>query len=244
MGFNNEGAAAVARRLDQRRNRGGIVGVNIGANKDAEDRIADYATGVRWFGPRASYLTVNISSPNTPGLRSLQSRDDLVRLLDRVNEARHKLPRRLPIFLKIAPDLNEKELADVVASTAKGEVDAVIISNTTLARPALLSRHAKEQGGLSGKPLFELSTRQLALFHQMSGGRIRLIGAGGISDVETAWTKILAGASLLQIYSALVYQGPQLVTQILEGIAQKLRENHLINISEAVGLQSQQLARG
>jgi dihydroorotate dehydrogenase len=107
-----------------------------------------------------------------------------------------------------------------------------------------LSRHAKEQGGLSGKPLFELSTRQLALFHQMSGGRIRLIGAGGISDVETAWTKILAGASLLQLYSALVYQGPQLVTQILEGIAQKLRENHLINISEAVGLQSQQLARG
>lgn len=243
MGFNNDGAAAVARRLDARRAKGGIVGVNIGANKDSEDRMADYAEGVRWFGPRASYLTVNISSPNTPGLRGLQSRDELTRLLDRVNEARLALPRRLPVLLKIAPDLSDAELADIVACTAKGEVDAVIISNTTLSRPSLRSRHAGEQGGLSGKPLFRLSTRQLARFHQLSGGRVPLIGVGGISDAETAWQKVLAGASLLQVYSALVYQGPGLVTDILDGLARKLREHHLISLSEAVGLKSAELAR-
>jgi len=243
MGFNNEGAAAVARRLDARRAKGGIVGVNIGANKDSEDRMADYAEGVRWFGPRASYLTVNISSPNTPGLRALQSREELTRLLERVNEARVKLPRRLPVMLKIAPDLSDIELADIVAATSKGEVDAVIISNTTLARPHLVSRHAKQQGGLSGRPLFDLSTRQLAKFHQLSGGKLPLIGVGGISDAETAWRKILAGASLLQIYSALVFQGPELITDILDGIARRLRDLHLVSISEAVGLQSAEIAQ-
>ena len=242
MGFNNEGAAVVARRLDARRNRGGIVGVNIGANKDAEDRMADYAAGVRWFGPRASYLTVNISSPNTPGLRNLQSRDELARLLDRVNEARLKLPRRLPVLLKIAPDLSTPELADIAAVTAKGEVDAVIISNTTLSRPPLHSRHKGEAGGLSGKPLFALSTRQLARFHQLSGGKLPLVGVGGISDAETAWMKIMAGASLLQVYSALVYKGPDLVQEILEGLARRLRERHLVSLSEAVGLQSAEIA--
>jgi len=243
MGFNNNGAAAVARRLDARRGKGGIVGVNIGANKDSEDRMADYAEGVRWFGPRASYLTINISSPNTPGLRGLQSRDELVRLLARVNEARLALPRRLPVFLKIAPDLSDVELADIAAATGKGEVDAVIISNTTLSRPPLRSRHAGEQGGLSGKPLFALSTRQLAKFHQLSGGRVPLIGAGGIEDAETAWTKILAGASLLQVYSALVYKGPGLVSTIRDGLVRKLREHHLISITEAVGLKSAELAQ-
>lgn len=244
MGFNNEGAATVARRLDARRSKAGIVGINIGANKDSEDRIADYAEGVRWFGPRASYLTVNISSPNTPGLRGLQSRDELLRLLEQVNEARHRLPRRLPVFLKIAPDLGDQELADIVACTGKGEVDAVIISNTTLSRPGLQSRHAMEQGGLSGKPLFHLSTRQLAKFHQLSGGRVPLIGAGGISDADTAWAKIEAGASLIQLYSALVYQGPNLVADILSGLAAKLRVHHLINLSEAVGMKSAEWAQG
>ena len=242
MGFNNEGAAAAARRMDARRGLAGIVGVNIGANKDSTDRVADYVDGVRWFGPRASYLTVNISSPNTPGLRGLQSRDELVRLLDRVNEARLKLPRRLPVLLKIAPDLTEAELSDIAAATGKGEVDAVIISNTTLSRPPLQSRHKGEQGGLSGKPLFALSTRQLARFHQMTGGRVPLVGVGGIADADTAWTKIVAGASLLQVYSALVYRGPGLVADILDGLARRLREHHLMNISEAVGLQSAGLA--
>ena len=244
MGFNNEGAAAVARRLDQRRGRGGLIGVNIGANKDSEDRIADYVEGVRWFGTRASYLTLNISSPNTPGLRGLQSRDELVRLLDRLNAARLKLPKRLPMLLKIAPDLEDAALADIVNCTRKGEVDGVIISNTTLTRPNLASRHGKEPGGLSGKPLFALSTRQLAKFHQLSGGRIPLVGVGGISDVETAWHKIIAGASLIQLYSALVFQGPELLGEILDGLALKLREHHLINISEAVGLKSAELAQG
>ncbi len=244
MGFNNDGAAVVARRLDARRSRSGIVGVNIGANKDSPDRIADYAEGVRWFGPRASYLTINISSPNTPGLRGLQSRDELLRLLDQVNEARLKLSRRLPVFLKIAPDLQDAELADIAACTGKGEVDAVIISNTTLSRPDLTSRHAREQGGLSGKPLFQLSTQQMAKFHQLSSGRVPLIGVGGISNVETAWAKILAGASLIQVYSALVYRGPALVPDLLDGLARKLRDNHLINISEAVGLKSAEWAQG
>ena len=161
-----------------------------------------------------------------------------------MNAARHKLPRRLPMFLKIAPDLTEQELADIVACTSKGEVDAVIISNTTLARPTLKSRHAGEQGGLSGKPLFHLSTRQLARFHQLSGGRVPLIGAGGISDADTAWAKIEAGASLIQLYSALVYQGPELVEGILAGLAAKLREHHLINLGEAVGLKSAEWAQG
>jgi dihydroorotate dehydrogenase len=243
MGFNNDGAAAVARRLDLRRNKGGLIGVNIGANKDSEDRIADYAEGVKWFGPRASYLTVNISSPNTPGLRGLQSREELQRLLERVNEARHKLPKRVPMLLKIAPDLADPELADIVSCTSKGEVDGVIISNTTLQRPDLASRHRHEQGGLSGLPLFALSTRQLAKFHQLSNGRVPLVGVGGISDVETAWSKIVAGASLIQLYSTLVYHGPQQVNLILEGLAQKLRDHHLINISEAVGLKSAEWAQ-
>jgi len=244
MGFNNDGAAVVARRLDQRRGRGGIIGINIGANKDSEDRVADYVEGVRWFGTRASYLTINISSPNTPGLRGLQSRDELLRLLDQLNTARLKLPRRLPMLLKIAPDLEDLALADIVNCTRKGEVDGVIISNTTLTRPNLASRQGKEMGGLSGVPLFALSTQQLAKFHQLSGGRIPLIGVGGVSDVETAWTKITAGASLVQLYSALVFQGPELIGQILDGLALKLRDHHLINISEAVGLKSADLAHG
>ncbi len=244
MGFNNEGAVAVARRLDARRGRGGIVGVNIGANKDSDDRLADYVEALRWLGPRAAYVTINVSSPNTPGLRGLQSRVELRKLLDQLNEARHKLPRRLAMLLKIAPDLSDAELQDIARCTGKGEVDGVIISNTTLTRPDLVSRRASEQGGLSGQPLFSLSTRQLARFHQMTAGRIPLVGAGGISDVETAWTKILAGASLLQLYTALVYQGPGLVPRILDGLAEKLRERHLINISEAVGLKSAELSRG
>jgi dihydroorotate dehydrogenase len=242
MGFNNEGAAAVARRLDARYGKAGIIGVNIGANKDAEDRMADYVAGVRWFGPRASYLTVNISSPNTPGLRGLQNRQELVTLLARINEARHKLPRRLPIFLKIAPDLNANELADIAAVTSKGEVDAVVISNTTISRPALRSHHSAEQGGLSGRPLFDLSTRQLARFHQLTGGKLPLIGVGGIGSAAQAWDKITAGASLIQLYSALVFRGPGLVGDILDGLRLRLRENHLVNVSEAVGLRAAQWA--
>ena len=215
MGFNNDGQAVVLQRLIERRARGGIIGVNVGANKDSNDRIGDYVKGIEVFEDVASYITINISSPNTPGLRNLQSKADLQKLLERVNAARKS---RKPILLKIAPDLAEADLRDVAQVCGGGVVDGVIISNTTLSRPSLKSMHASETGGLSGKPLFELSTRCLAQFHQMSGGKIPLIGVGGISDAETALAKFKAGASLIQLYSALIYKGPSLVREICDGI--------------------------
>ena len=211
MGFNNDGHAAVLQRLIARRARGGIIGVNIGANKDSSDRIADYVLGLQVFEEVASYITINISSPNTPGLRNLQGKADLQRLLQRVNEARKS---RTPMLLKIAPDLAEADLKDVVEVVQGGAVDGVIISNTTLSRPGLRSPHAGEQGGLSGAPLFELSTRCLAAFHHLTGGKIPLIGVGGITSAATALAKFKAGASLVQIYSGLVYRGPALVKEI------------------------------
>jgi len=210
MGFNNDGHAAVLQRLIARRARGGIVGVNIGANKEANDRIADYVTGIEVFEDVASYITINISSPNTPGLRNLQGKADLQKLLERVNAARKT---KTPMLLKIAPDLAEDDLKDV-ADVCMGAVDGVIVSNTTLSRPNLKSRFAAETGGLSGAPLFDLSTRCLASFHQMTDGKIPLIGVGGITSAETALAKFKAGASLVQIYSGLVYKGPALVKEI------------------------------
>jgi dihydroorotate dehydrogenase len=235
MGFNNDGADVVEGRLRQRGHRSGIVGINIGANKDSADRVADYVAGVKRFGPMASYLTINISSPNTPGLRGLQSRDELSALLDQLNEARRGLAGAVPMLLKIAPDLGEDELRDIAACCADGGVDGVIISNTTLDRAGLRSSKANEAGGLSGKPLFEKSTRVLAQFYQLSGGKIPLVGVGGIDSADAAWTKICAGASLIQIYSGLVYYGPQLVRDITQGLAQKLTEHNLSNLSLAVG---------
>jgi dihydroorotate dehydrogenase len=232
MGFNNDGQQTVLRRLEARRNRGGIVGVNIGANKDATDRIADYVSGIEAFANVASYVTINISSPNTPGLRNMQGREELLKLLSALNAKRKN---SLPMFLKIAPDLANGDLQDVAAVCAIEAIDAVIISNTTVSRPKLKSEHAMETGGLSGKPLFDLSTQQLALFHNMIDAKIPLIGVGGVTDVETAWAKICAGASLLQIYSGLVYQGPGLIADICKGIEQKLRTQGLANISKAVG---------
>ena len=215
MVFNNDGQAVVLQRLIERRARGGIIGVNVGANKDSSDRIGDYVKGIEVFEEVASYITINISSPNTPGLRNLQSKADLQKLLERVNAARKS---KKPMLLKIAPDLVEADLRDVAQVCSGGAVDGVIISNTTLSRPALKSGHASEAGGLSGAPLFELSTQCLAQFHQMSGGKIPLIGVGGISDAKTALAKFKAGASLVQLYSALVYKGPGLVREICDGI--------------------------
>jgi dihydroorotate dehydrogenase len=217
MGFNNGGHDAVFARL-QNLAKTGIVGINIGANKDSVDRIGDYVQGVIRFGETADYLTVNISSPNTPGLRSLQTSAELSLLLTKLNDARARLSRRPPMFLKIAPDLGEAELADM-AALVKGNVDAVIISNTTVTRPHLTSALAREGGGLSGRPLFDLSTRQLARFFCLTKGEMPLIGVGGISDTHRAFEKIRAGASLLQLYSALVYQGPQLVNEITQGLS-------------------------
>ena len=218
MGFNNEGHAAALRRLEARRGRGGIVGVNIGANKDSADRIGDYVQGIARFTHVASYFTVNISSPNTPGLRGLQSRAELEQLLSRLNDERARHEAQPPMLLKIAPDLREDELEDIAAACG-GAVDGIIVSNTTLSRDGLRSGHAKEQGGLSGLPLLALSTRQLARMFVLTDGRIPLVGAGGVHDGASALMKIRAGASLVQLYSALVYQGPELVTDILNHLA-------------------------
>jgi dihydroorotate dehydrogenase len=222
MGFNNDGHEAALKRLASRSDRGGIVGVNIGANKDSQDRIADYMAGIAAFSHLAFYFTVNISSPNTPGLRALQSRAELEQLLARLNEARAQQARRPPMLLKIAPDLREDELADIAAASGGGAVDGIIVSNTTLSRAGLHSIGAREQGGLSGKPLLELSTRQLARMYLLTGGTLPLVGVGGVHDAQSALLKIRAGASLVQLYSALVYRGPALVTSILEGISAEL----------------------
>ena len=241
MGFNNGGQAQALARLKLRRGTG-LVGVNIGANTDSADRVADYVQGLTTFAGVAGYMTVNISSPNTPGLRALQSRAELQGLLDRLTGARGKSPHRTPILLKIAPDLRDDELQDIAIVCGGGAVDGIIVSNTTLARPPLASAHRDETGGLSGAPLFALSTQVLAKLYLLSEGRIPLIGAGGISDAETAWIKIRAGASLLQVYSALVFRGPRLIPEILAGLSQRLAARRLVSLSQAVGGDAAELA--
>jgi dihydroorotate dehydrogenase len=222
MGFNNEGHAAALRRLETRKGRGGIVGVNIGANKDSDDRIGDYVKGIEAFSHLACYFTVNISSPNTPGLRALQSRAELETLLARLNDARGGQAKRPPMLLKIAPDLRDDELEDIAAACGGGNVDGIIVSNTTLSRDGLRSALKDEQGGLSGRPLLALSTLQLAKIFLLTNGAIPLIGAGGVHDAPSAALKIAAGASLVQLYSALVYKGPALVRDILGGLMKEL----------------------
>ena len=242
MGFNNEGYSAALARLAARQGRKGITGVNLGANKDSTGRIADYVAGIHAFSSTAHYLAINISSPNTPGLRTLQSRTELQALLGHLNEARARELRRPPMLLKIAPDLRHDELEDIAACCGNGAVDGVIVSNTTTSRPALRSIHANEQGGLSGAPLFTLSTRQLARLYLLTGGKIPLIGAGGIGDAGQAWTKLLAGASLLQLYSALVYKGPGLIGEILRGLAGKLDGSGAPSLTAIVGRDAGTLA--
>jgi dihydroorotate dehydrogenase len=244
MGFNNEGHDAVALRLERVGKRRGIIGVNIGANKDATDRMADYVAGYRRFAALADYVTVNISSPNTPGLRKLQGKDELDALLARLGKARAAFDRAPPLLVKIAPDLDLSELQEVAEACLTAQVDGVIIANTTVSRPALLSKHAGETGGLSGVPLFDLATRQLARFYLATGGRVPLIGAGGISDAETAWTKIRAGASLLQVYTALVYKGPVVIEDILTGLSARLRTQGYCVLEGAVGCEAEALAQG
>ncbi|CAN5262219.1 quinone-dependent dihydroorotate dehydrogenase [soil metagenome] len=231
MGFNNEGHEALHARLDARRGKGGIVGVNLGANKESADRVADYVSGVRKFAGLASYLTINVSSPNTPGLRNLQARDELANLLARINAARGTAAP--PLFLKISPDLPDEALRDIAAMA--GQVDAVIVSNTTIARPPLLSPRRGEAGGLSGKPLFDRSTGCLARLYSLTEGRIPLIGVGGISSAETAWHKIRAGASLLQLYTALVFNGPALIDDILLGLVDRMEQAGARSLAECVG---------
>lgn len=235
LGFNNEGHAACERRMRARAGRKGIVGVNIGANRDSADRTADYRLGVERFAGLASYLAVNISSPNTPGLRDLQARESLAQLLSAVTEARDSHPvteERTPIFLKIAPDLADAELDDIAAEVLAAGIDGVIVSNTTLARAGLRSRHAGEAGGLSGKPLFTRSTAVLARMRRRLGRDVALIGVGGVDSAQTALEKIRAGADLVQLYTPMIYAGPRLPGKIITNLSALVAREGVGSIAE------------
>lgn len=233
MGFNNQGQAEALGPLQRRYRRRGMIGVNIGANKDSADRIADYAEGVRTMSAVADYLTINISSPNTPGLRQLQDEGALRALLAAVREAQPaKCP---PIFLKVAPDLGEGEPDQIVRVAIEHGIDAIIVANTTVSRPDLRSPGAGEQGGLSGAPLKPLALKALRDFRVASGAKIPLIGVGGIANADDAWERIRAGASLVQLYSAMVYEGPGIAKRIARGLAARLKQEGFANIAEAVG---------
>ncbi len=233
MGFNNAGAEALLARLQARRERGGVVGINIGANKDSPDRIADYAHLALVMAPLATYLTVNISSPNTPGLRALQDEGALAALLDAVLAARGG--EGPPVFLKLAPDLEPADIDAICRIAIERRLGALIVSNTTITRPALRSRHADEAGGLSGEPLRDLAHQRLCDFRSASGGAIPLVGVGGIATAEDAWARIRAGASLVQLYSAMVYEGPGLARRINAGLVRLMQRDGFSTIAEAVG---------
>jgi dihydroorotate dehydrogenase len=232
MGFNNLGMEEAARRLDTRR-RNGIVGINIGANRDSTDTIADYALGFARLAPLADYVTVNVSSPNTPGLRRLQHKEELAQLLATLTQAR--AGGGYPILLKIAPDLDEPALDDIAEVVTGSAVQGVIISNTTVARPPLQSRHASETGGLSGKPLFAPSTDILRRMRARLPREMVLIGVGGISSGADAYEKILAGASLVQLYTALVYHGPGLIARIKRDLLSLLARDGFSSVTQAIG---------
>jgi dihydroorotate dehydrogenase len=232
MGFNNGGMEAAARHLKARR-AGGIVGINLGANKDSEDRIADYVRGFERLAPLADYVTVNVSSPNTPGLRGLQNRDELARLLERLLATRSG--HKKPMLLKIAPDLDEQAMDDIAAVVRASGIEGLIVSNTTIARPGLKSPLAGESGGLSGKPLFAPSTDMLRQMRARLGDAVTLVGVGGIASGADAYAKIRAGASLVQLYTALVYEGPGLVTRITGELSGLLARDGFADIAAAVG---------
>ncbi|MEX0644667.1 MAG: quinone-dependent dihydroorotate dehydrogenase [Parvularculaceae bacterium] len=235
-GFNNDGLEKVAERLAARARRG-VVGANLGPNKDSKDPIADYVADLKRLDGLVDYYTINISSPNTPGLRALQSRAALADLLVTVLAARDKLKEPVPpLFLKIAPDLTDADKADIADLARSSRLDALVISNTTIARPAdLKSRRAKETGGLSGAPLFQQSTALLGEFRKALKGEVPLIGVGGIFSARDAYKKILAGASLVQLYTALVYQGPSLVPRILAELPSFLDADGFKSIHDAIG---------
>jgi len=241
LGFNSRGLAAAAARLQPRADpsaRRGIVGANLGINRDSADPAADYAAGATALAPLADYLAINVSSPNTPGLRALQGRDPLTRLIGAVQAARAAATplNPPPLLLKIAPDLSEADrraIAEVALATG---IDGLIVANTTLARPpGLAGRHAGEAGGLSGRPLLRPSTELLAEMYRLTGGRLPLVGVGGIAGGADAHAKIRAGASLVQLYTALIYQGPGLVGRIKRELAAALRADGCASLAEAVG---------
>ncbi|HUB84060.1 MAG TPA: quinone-dependent dihydroorotate dehydrogenase [Rhizomicrobium sp.] len=234
MGFNNSGMLAMRARLS-RRTQGGIVGINIGANKDSDDRIADYRRCFDMLSPFASYITVNVSSPNTPGLRGLQNKGELTQLLTTLTDARAKSGARLPLLLKIAPDISSDALDDIVAVTLASGIEGLIATNTTVARPELKSPNARESGGLSGKPLFAPSTAILRAIRERAGDKLVLVGVGGVSSGAEAYAKIRAGASLVQLYTALAYEGPGLVARIKRELLDCLARDGFANVAQAVG---------
>lgn len=235
LGFNNGGIGRASERLGSRVRRG-IVGANLGANKDSTDRVRDYVDGFAALAPHADYITLNVSSPNTPGLRGLQDKSALDALLGAIAEARAASNRPLPIFLKVAPDLDDAAVDDICAVVRARGIDAIIIGNTTITRPELKSVHRAEDGGLSGAPLAALALDRLRRFRLASRGEIVLIAAGGIDSGHAAYARIRAGASLVQLYSALVYHGPGLARQIGRDLAALLRRDHFASVADAVGV--------
>ena len=243
LGFNNGGHKSAHERLHARRGRGGVIGVNIGANKDSDDRIADYVSGLGTFYDVASYFTVNISSPNTPGLRDLQAPEALDALLTRLMAARAQLtdaggPKR-PIVVKLSPDIAEADLPAIVARLVAHAIDGIAVSNTTLSRAGLSDPAAREAGGLSGRPLFHRSTAMLARVYQATGGKIPLIGIGGIDSGAAALAKIRAGATLIQLYTGLIYQGPGLIGRLKEHLIEAVRAAKASTISDLIGLDAE-----
>jgi len=235
MGFNNDGMDAAVARLGARR-RGGIVGINIGANKDSNDRVADYRTALARLALVADYVAVNVSSPNTPGLRGLQDRDELERLLAALTQMRNRLGLSVPILVKIAPDLDGHALDDIADVATKSGIEGLIVSNTTIARPSTLrSPNAAEAGGLSGAPLFEPSTEILHAMHARTGAKLVLVGVGGVASGADAYAKIRAGASLVQLYTALAYRGPGLVTRLQRELVECLARDGFTHVGDAVG---------
>ncbi len=239
LGLNNRGLAAMAARLDGRRGSG-IVGVNVAVNADTTDAVADYVAGLEALHARVDYLAVNVSSPNTPGLRDLQGRANLEALLATLLEARTRLApagaRPVPLVLKIAPDLERGEIADIAQVALETGIDGLIVANTTVARDGLAGRHRGEAGGLSGRPLFARSTALLAEMHRLTEGRVALVGVGGVASGADAYAKVRAGASLVQLYSALVYQGPGLVGSIKADLAAHLAADSYDTVAAAVGV--------
>jgi dihydroorotate dehydrogenase len=236
MGFNSGGLDALAGRLAGRDRTAGIVGVNIGRNRDSADAAADYIDGVRRAAHVADYLVANVSSPNTPGLRDLQARAVLESLLRQLLDARAETGVSVPLLVKIAPDLTPDERADIAAVALATGIDGIVVANTTIARPpGLRSRHAGEAGGLSGRPLFAASTALLVEMYRLTEGRIPLVGVGGVASAADAYAKIRAGASLVQLYTALIFAGPALVHDIKRGLAELLRRDGFASVADAVG---------
>ncbi|MCZ8332772.1 MAG: quinone-dependent dihydroorotate dehydrogenase [Rhodobacteraceae bacterium] len=235
FGFNNDGMEAISARLATRRRTLVPVGLNLGANKDSADRAADFATVLRHCGPHVDFATVNVSSPNTEKLRDLQGRAALTALLQGVMETRASLAKPIPIFLKIAPDLTADDLAEIAEVAVASGLSGIIATNTTLSRDGLASPHRSETGGLSGAPLFEKSTRTLARLSRLTDGKLPLIGVGGIATPEQAWEKIRAGATAVQLYTAMVYEGLSLIPRIAQGLDALAEKHGFARVTDAIG---------